>query len=89
MRYITAIVGALFIFVGIIVIGFGVTLLVPPLRQPIALPFALLPISAPPAIFVAFAIALPAAIHSFRSTLKRYAEKAEKSRANKGEPSPN
>ncbi len=77
MRYITASIGAMFVFVGVILIGFVVTLFVPQLQKPIAISLGIFTASAPPVVLVALATALPAAIHSFRSTLKRYAEKAE------------
>ena len=78
MRYVTATIGAIFIFVAIILVGFLVNAFLPPsLQQVITLPLGPVFISANVSVLLGFALALPAAIHSFRSTLKREARKAE------------
>jgi hypothetical protein len=78
MRYITATVGAVLIFIAIIIVGFGVMMFLPPaLVQPIAVPLGPISFSAPPSLLIAIAIAPMAALHSFRSTLKRDKEKSE------------
>ncbi len=78
MRYVTATFGAVFIFVAIILVGFLVNVfLPPPLQRVISLPLGPVFISANVSVLLGFALALPAAIHSFRSTLKREAKKAD------------
>ena len=78
MRYITAAIGAVFIFIAIIAVGFGVTAFLPAaLMRPIALPLGPFSFSGTPSLLIAIAIAPLAALHSFRSTLKRYKEKSQ------------
>ena len=77
MRYVTAVIGAIFIFIAIIAVGFGITAFLPAgLLRPITLPLGPFSLSGTPSLLIALAIAPLAAIHSFRSTLKRYNEKA-------------
>jgi hypothetical protein len=78
MRFVVATIGAVFIFVALLAIAFVVNaFLPPPLQRPIAVPLGLVSIWATPILFVAIPLALVAAVHSFRSSLKRHAPKDE------------
>jgi hypothetical protein len=81
MQYITAALGAIFMFLAIILIGCVVNAFLPPaLQQKITIPLLVFSIWGTPALLVGIVLGAIAALHSFRSTLKRYAIKAEKSR---------
>lgn len=86
MRYITAMIGAIFIFIAVILIGIVAVKFLPPAFEPvITVPLGVFYFRANLSVLIGFALAVPFAVHSFRSTLERYAIKAEeKSRANLG-----
>lgn len=78
MRYITATTGAIFIFAVMIVIGFLINAFLPPsLQRVITLPLGPFFLRGNLSVLIGLALSLPLAVHSFRSTLKRYAVKAE------------
>jgi hypothetical protein len=84
MRYVTATVGAIFIFVAVIVIGIVVNIFLPPsLQRVVTVPLGVFYVSANLSVLIGLGLSLPFAVHSFRSTLKRYKIKdAQKLRAN-------
>jgi hypothetical protein len=78
MRYVTATIGAIFIFVAVIAIGFVVNAFLPPaLQQVVTVPLGVFFLRANPSVLIGLGLALPLAVHSFRSTLKREATKAD------------
>jgi hypothetical protein len=91
MRYITATIGAIFIFAAVNVVCFVVNSYLPPALQAAVLFLNLgaVTIWCTPALLVGMVLGVFAAASSFRSTLKRYELKAgEKSRANQQLPPP-
>ncbi len=78
MQYITATIGAVFIFIAVVLIGLAAALYLPvELQRPVTLPLGPFSVTSNPSIFIAIAIAPLAAAHSFRSTIKRYAAKVQ------------
>ena len=72
MRYVTATIGALFIFAAVVLISFIVDAYLPPsMQQGIKIPLGIFMIWGTPALLVAVIIGGIAAVHSFRGTLKR------------------
>jgi hypothetical protein len=83
MRYITATIGAVFIFVAVVLISILVNWFLPPtMQRPIAISLGLISFWATPSILIGFPLAGTAAVHSFRSTLKRHQCKVEDSPEN-------
>jgi len=76
MRYVTATIGAVFIFVACSVVGFLLTAF-EPFQGVVTLPLGVVTITGNPVFLVGIVVGIPAAVHSFRSTLKREANKAE------------
>jgi len=83
MRYITALVGGLLMFAGIVVISIFATPLLPPVFQRvITIGSGLFWLSAPIGVFIGIALGGLAATHSFRSTLKRYSTNTDEQSLN-------
>jgi hypothetical protein len=79
MRYITATLGALFIFLGVILVGFIANRFLPPaLQQPVVIPLGTVSFWCSPSLLVGLALGTLAAVHSFRSTLSRSESKSKK-----------
>jgi hypothetical protein len=78
MRYVTATVGAVFMFVAVLLVCLVTIAFLPPAFKPVVrvgfVPWINVWINNPLA-FVGLGLAVLAAAHSFRSTLKRYAAK--------------
>jgi hypothetical protein len=73
MRYVTATVGAIVIFVAVMVISIVINSFLPAaLHAQLAVNFGLFWLRSSPMLLVGAGAALLAATHSFRSTLKRY-----------------
>ena len=86
MRYITATLGAVFIFVAVIVIGFAINAFLPPaLRTVVTLPLGIVYVRANLSVLLGLGLALPLAIHSFRSTMKRESQIHAKLRGNQAD----
>jgi hypothetical protein len=78
MRYVTATIGAAFIFVAAVVVGIvGNAFLPAALQRPANIPLGAFSTRGTPALLAGIAVGALAAIHSFRSTVNRYAKKAE------------
>jgi len=78
MKYVTATVGAAFMFVACLIGGLVLTA-VPPLQGVLVLPLGLITLSLHnPIWLVGPVVGIFAARHSFRSTLRRYEGAAEK-----------
>ena len=72
MRYVIATVVVLFIFVAVVLISFVVDAFLPPsMQQSVKIPLGIFMIWGTPALLVGIVIGGIAAVHSFRSTLKR------------------
>ena len=79
MRYVTAIIGAVFIFLAVILIGFFVNAFLPPtMQRTTRISFGFFSVGGTPALLLGIPLAGFAAVHSFRSTLKRYAQRSRK-----------
>jgi hypothetical protein len=77
MRYLTATIGAIFVFVAVILISVVANTFLPPtMQRPIAISQGPLSIWGTPALLIGVALAGLASAHSFRATLKRYPLKA-------------
>ncbi|MFO0787928.1 MAG: hypothetical protein U0805_00625 [Pirellulales bacterium] len=77
MRYITAAGGAIFMFVGILLVCIIIgAFLLPTFQDPVTVPFGLFYISATPSLLVGTVLGIVGSIHSYRSTLKRYERKS-------------
>jgi hypothetical protein len=84
MRYVTATIGAIFIFLGVVLISFVSHFFLPPaLQQTMTIPVipGLFRIWGPPAVRIGVVAGIVAAALSFRSTLKRHAIALAQSRA--------
>jgi hypothetical protein len=72
MRYVTATIGAIFIFVAVVVIGTVTNSFLPPaFQQPVTILTGVFGIGGTPALLIGIGLGSLAAIHSFRSTHSR------------------
>ena len=86
MQYVTATIGAVLMFVGCVV-GFFLLSAFPVFQGKIMVPLGSVSFTIEnPIAFAGIPVGIFAAVHSFRSTLRRGAIKAENSRANQAEP---
>ena len=76
MRYVTGLAGAAVIFFGVMVVSLLIHSFAPPvLQRRITIPLGSFEIWGSPALLCGLALGFIAAVHSFRSTLKRYESK--------------
>ena len=86
MQYVTATIGAVLIFFGCVV-GFFLLSAFPAFQGKIMVPLGSVSFTIEnPIVFAGIPVGIFAAVHSFRSTLRRGAIKAEKRPANPVEP---
>jgi hypothetical protein len=74
MRYVTATIGAIFIFAAVVLISFAVNLFLPPaLQNGVVIPLGIITVWGTPALLAGIVLGIVGAVHSFRSTIKRSA----------------
>ena len=79
MHYLTATLGAVFIFAAVLVVSFLLNWFLPPgLQNPVEINLGPIHIWGTPSLLIGIPVALLAAVHSFRSTVRRGADDAGK-----------
>ena len=84
MRYVTAFIGGLLVFIGVVLINLVLTPFLPVvLQRVVTLKLGIFTYSGPVCVLIGVALGGIAATHSFRSTLMRYSKRAMESPAQK------
>jgi hypothetical protein len=81
MRYVTATIGAMFVFVAVLVVSFVLNAFVPPAFQAARLHLGAVVVWGSPIVLLGFVVAVVAAVHSFRSSLKPRKRKPDNAQA--------